>query len=77
MRTVSATADLIRAASVPASYAAPASLARSNSIRSSGRGRLPVWVVRIRWLLRFIDFPPLRVRHSAHEWAVLSPFIRL
>jgi hypothetical protein len=45
-------------------------LAKSISARSSGRGKLPVWVVRIRSLLRFIaryPLPALRLYREQYQ----------
>ena len=50
--TTSATADLMRAASALASTGTPSSRANISRMRSSGRGRLPVCVVRKRSVLR-------------------------
>ena len=36
----------------------PASIASSVAVKSSGRGRLPVWVVRMRSVLCFMTAPP-------------------
>src|SRR5215211_1241582 len=52
--TMSATAVRARAAKASASTGSPASRFWIMSIRSGGRGRLPVWVVKIRSLLRCI-----------------------
>ncbi len=56
--TTSATAARIRAASAARSTGTPSSLAYIMRIRSSGRGRLPVWVVRKRSVLRFMAGSP-------------------
>src|SRR5438128_3962281 len=53
LRTTSATAARMRVASAPASTGTPSSLANIVRMRSSGRGRLPVCVVRNRPVLRF------------------------
>src|SRR5271166_3640230 len=52
--TTAATADRMRALSAVASTGTPSSLANIARTRSSGRGRLPVCVVRKRSVLRFI-----------------------
>src|SRR5437870_12698456 len=52
--TTSATADRMRASSADGSTGTPSSLANIIRIRSAGRGRLPVCVVRNRSVLRFI-----------------------
>src|SRR5262245_13651130 len=54
-RATSSTARATRASSSTSSYGLPASLACSSGMRSSGRGRLPTCVVRMRLLLRFIN----------------------
>src|SRR5215813_1961193 len=54
--TTSATAARTRTASATGSTGTPSSLANIMRMRSAGRGRLPVWVVRKRSVLRFI--PP-------------------
>src|SRR5438874_4545454 len=46
--TISATAERMRTSSAVRSTGTPSSLANIARIRSSGRGRLPVWVVRKR-----------------------------
>src|SRR6185503_16721667 len=55
--TISATAARTRAASPALSTGTPSSLAYIMRIRSGGRGRLPVCVVRKRSLLRIMLFP--------------------
>src|SRR2546425_10545090 len=57
LRTTSATADRMRAARAAGSTDTPSSFANIVWIRSSGRGRLPVCVVRKRSLVRFIGVP--------------------
>src|SRR6266536_377092 len=52
--TMSATAIRTRAAKASASTGSPAARFWIMSSRSGGRGRLPVWVVKIRSSLRFI-----------------------
>src|SRR5258706_1816539 len=52
--TTSATALRMRAASADGSTGTPSSRANIVRMRSSGRGKLPVWVVRMRSVLRFI-----------------------
>src|SRR6516162_1336627 len=52
--TTAATAERMRALSAAASTGTPSSLANIARMRCSGRGRLPVCVVRKRSLLRFI-----------------------
>src|SRR5256886_2413088 len=61
LSTHSATAVRTRSAKALGSGGFPASRARSMSLRSGGRGRLPVWVVRMRSVLRFNrpDLPQL------------------
>src|SRR5262249_20644830 len=54
-RVTSSTARATRASSATWSYDCPASRACKSGIRSSGRGRLPTCVVRMRLLLRFIN----------------------
>src|SRR5216683_82044 len=54
LRTTSATAVRMRAASAGPSTGTPSSRANIMRIRSAGRGRLPVWVVRTRSTLRSI-----------------------
>src|SRR2546421_6006031 len=54
LRTISSTADRTRAASAAGSTGTPSSRANIIWIRSAGRGRLPVCVVRNRSLLRFM-----------------------
>jgi len=59
-RTVSATALLTRAASAVSSIASPRCFCRIIARRSSGRGRLPTCVVRMRLVLRFmVSSPPM------------------
>src|SRR6185436_21004962 len=58
--TTSATAERTRAARAAGSTGTPSSLAYIIRIRSSGRGRLPVCVVRKRWVLRFMALAPKR-----------------
>src|SRR5438093_1520019 len=53
-RTISATARCTRASKTAGSGGVPASSASNVAARSGGRGRLPVWVVRIRSVLRFM-----------------------
>src|SRR5919197_1351465 len=53
-RTISATARCTRASKTAGSGVVPASRASNVADRSGGRGRLPVWVVRIRSVLRFM-----------------------
>src|SRR5687768_1980486 len=60
--TISATARRTRASSAAASWASPSSCALSAATRSAGRGRLPVWVVRIRLVLRFMTLSRLTCR---------------
>jgi hypothetical protein len=57
-RTVSATALLTRAAKAVSSTASPCAFFRISAASSSGRGRLPTCVVRMRSILRFIMFLP-------------------
>src|SRR5437773_4975717 len=69
LSTHSATAVRTRSAKTLGSGGFPASRARSISLRSGGRGRLPVWVVRMRSVLRFnrSDLPRgarLAIRHD-------------
>src|SRR5215831_18218909 len=52
--TTAATAERMRDFSAAASTGTPSSFANIARTRSSGRGRLPVWVVRKRSVLRFI-----------------------
>src|SRR5882672_4707569 len=54
LRTTVATAERIPAARAAASTGTPSSFANIARVSSSGRGRLPVWVVRIRSVLRCI-----------------------
>src|SRR4030095_2472865 len=54
LRTTSSTASATRCASAAASTGTPSSLAYIIRMRSSGRGRLPVCVVRKRSVLRLI-----------------------
>src|SRR5512146_2942891 len=53
--TTSATASRTRAWKAASSPELPCSRARIISMRSAGRGRLPVWVVRIRSVLLYIS----------------------
>src|SRR5262245_17919245 len=53
-RTTSITAWRTRASKAPASGTVPVSSASSRTVRSSGRGRLPVCVVRMRSVLAFM-----------------------
>src|SRR6266852_4156376 len=64
--TTPATAARIFAASPARSTGTPSSLANIARTRSSGRGRLPVWVVRKRSVLRFIarSVALLETRHD-------------
>src|SRR5512132_849110 len=55
LRTTSATASAIRRSSASAATGTPSSRAYMMRTRSSGRGRLPVCVVRNRSVLRFMD----------------------
>src|SRR5262249_8342107 len=57
-RTVSATAVFMRAAKDVSSTLSPSAFFRINAPRSSGRGRLPTCVVRMRSVLRFISSSP-------------------
>src|SRR3954451_25097855 len=59
-RTIATTASRVSRASAAASYGSPRSFATSNSRSAGGRGRLPVWVVRMRLVLVFIASPPLQ-----------------
>src|SRR3989442_12753533 len=58
LRTTSSTAERMRAPSSARSTGTPSSLAYIMRTRSSGRGRLPVCVVRKRSVLRFMDCLP-------------------
>src|ERR1700736_2839127 len=64
--TTAATAERIRDLSAAASTGTPSSLANIACTRSSARGRLPVWVVRKRSVLRFIaqSVALLETRHD-------------
>src|SRR2546425_2332770 len=62
--TTSATADRMRAARAAGSTGTPSSLATIIRIRSSGRGRLPVCVVRKRSVLRRMVFAALSERRA-------------
>src|SRR6202048_83078 len=64
--TTAATAERMRDLSAAASTGTPSSLANIARTRSSGRGRLPVWVVRKRSVLRFIaqSVALLETRHD-------------
>src|ERR1700732_1094843 len=64
--TTAATAERMRDLSAAASTGTPSSLANIARTRSSGRGRLPVWVVRKRSVLRFIaqSVALLQARHD-------------
>ncbi len=57
--TTSATAERTRAPSAAGSTGTPSSLAYIVRIRSSGRGRLPVWVVRNRSVLPRMIISPI------------------
>src|SRR5262249_49319706 len=59
----SSTAEAMRAASAAGSTGTPSSLAYIVRTRSSGRGRLPVCVVRKRSVLRFMTVPRLLASH--------------
>src|SRR5262245_61979473 len=78
--TTSATAPRTRLPKAAASTGTPSSLAYIMRIRSSGRGRLPVWVVRKRSVLRFMDSPELKlVRRGGLRWRPvgLRPLVEL
>src|SRR5438132_4093724 len=64
--TIAATAERMRAFSAARSTGTPSSLANIARTRSCGRGRLPVWVVRKRSVLRFIaqSVALLETRHD-------------
>src|ERR1700730_5753183 len=64
--TTAATAERMRDLSAAASTGTPSSLANIARTRSSGRRRLPVWVVRKRSVLRFIaqSVALLETRHD-------------
>src|SRR6478672_7736864 len=74
--TTSDTAARTRAASASRSTGTPASLAYIMRMRSSGRGRLPVWVVRKRSVLRIITASthprvPTRVGGRGYEHSAI------
>src|SRR6266516_1772862 len=58
LRTTSPTALRTPASKAWGSGAVPASIASRVAVRSQGRGRLPVWVVRMRSVLRFMAVSP-------------------
>src|SRR5579859_936799 len=58
-RTTSAVAVLKESFRVAVSTGLPSALSYIRLVRSGGRGRLPVWVVRIRSVLRFTQKSPL------------------
>src|SRR6478672_4657934 len=65
--TTSATADATRRSSACASTGTPSSRAYIARTRSSGRGRLPVWVVRKRCVLLCIVVEPSRCRKPYYK----------
>src|ERR1700730_11764339 len=77
--TTAATAERIRDLSAAASTGTPSSLANIACTRSSGRGRLPVWVVRNRSVLRFIarSVALLEARHDLLAQKLQRPRHRL
>src|SRR6266852_6136802 len=73
LRTTSVTAERIPAARAAGSTGTPSSFANIVRVSSSGRGRLPVWVVRMRSVLRSIggDLNTTSTRRVPFEVAVL------